>query len=66
MKDKDVVVSGVVHPTTGEVLALEIVTNDGQVYFAAKPGNVFEGMIAGEFPNDKNGVRFDRVEMARL
>lgn len=65
-----VTVSQVIHPTTGDVLALEIVANDGQTYFVAPPGDFFDGLRVNAYPNHNlNGqidVRFERVEIARL
>ena len=70
MTEHVVTVSKVLHPDTGAVLALEIVDNTGRVFFAAPPGDFYDGLRANTYPNHNlNGhynVRFERVVIARL
>lgn len=75
MSNQTVTVSQVIHPITREVLALEIVANNGMVYFAGKPGT-FSGICVGPFPSvgwigHEEGASLthmpaERVEIARL
>lgn len=57
-------ISQVMHPDTGEVLAFEIVANDGSVYFVATD-SFWKGMRVGPFPNEAHGP-LERIEIARL
>ena len=63
-----VTISQVVRPT-GQVVALEIVANDGRVYFVTNDPS-WEGLRCNSFPNEKVGdvfgVRLERIEIARL
>lgn len=61
----DSTVSQVLHPETNAVIALEIVANDGAVYFVASDP-FWVGMRVGAFPSGPLGKPLERVEIARL
>lgn len=58
-------VSQVLHPETGAVIALEIVANNGAVYFVASDP-FWRGLRVGAFPSGPMGKPLERVEIARL
>lgn len=70
MSDTTVTVSQVIHPITREVLALEIVANDGTVYFATAKPDIFAGLRVGPFPSlgwhGHELMQAERVEITRL
>lgn len=62
-----VTISQVIHPVDG-VVAMEVVTGDGSVYFATTDP-FWQGLRVGAFPNaniDGQYVRLERREVARL
>ena len=59
-----VTVSRVLHPN-GTTLALEIVANDGAVYFVAPANDFRAGLRVGHYPCGANGP-LQRVEIERL
>lgn len=61
-----VTVSQVMHPTTGEVVAIEIVDNTGRTWFVAPPGDFFDGLRGNAYPTDENGFPLKRVEKMRM
>lgn len=66
MEQIPVTICQVLHPGTNKVLALEIVANDGEIYFVTADSCYFEGLRCGSFPNDGHGQQIERVEIARL
>lgn len=54
MTTHKVTVSQVIHPTTNEVMALEIAANDGKVYWLTDDP-FWEGMRVGPFPRSSKG-----------
>ena len=65
-----VIISRIIHPETNEVLAFEIVDNEGKTFYCERPGGALEGMRFGKFPNYNSergiGLPMARVEIARL
>lgn len=60
-----VTISKVIDLITAEILAFEIVANDGRVYFVTNDPS-WEGMRCNPFPNESDGTPHGRVEIARL